>query len=348
MPINFPTSLDTLTNPVATDSTVAVSHSGQHSNANDAIEALEAKVGADSSAVTTSHDYKLSLITGTKKALPDVSPTITTPTINVGSDATGDIYYRHSDGTLKRLAVSTDGKILKLASGIPSWATETVTSDASTTVKGIAEEATLAEIDANTAAGDTGARLFVNPSTLGKTIDGTFADNSDAKIPSQKAIKTYVDTKLGGLKYDGKLSFAAEGAKTYTLGATYDRVMIEIDLALSEAMTLSMIFNSDTGATDYTTTTMDNDSVQTGATAANMSVIVVGGESSFSATYHISGKISGIRKFIWGQGATNTTTNAIMVRGMHLHTGDGDLATFTLTPSAGTLTGTVKVFGITY
>lgn len=38
--------------------------------------------------------------------------------------------------------------------------------DASTTVKGIVEEATQAEIDADTAVGATGARLYVNPATL--------------------------------------------------------------------------------------------------------------------------------------------------------------------------------------
>jgi len=63
MAILFPTSLDTLTNPAASDSQATVSHSSQHSNANDILEALEAKVGIDSSAVTTSHDYKLSNIT---------------------------------------------------------------------------------------------------------------------------------------------------------------------------------------------------------------------------------------------------------------------------------------------
>lgn len=47
--ISYPTSLDTFTNPGATDSVATVSHSGQHSNANDAIEALEAKVGIQSS-----------------------------------------------------------------------------------------------------------------------------------------------------------------------------------------------------------------------------------------------------------------------------------------------------------
>lgn len=59
MAITYPTTLDTLTNPAATDSVATVSHSSQHSNVNDAVEALEAKVGVDSSAVTTSLDYKV-------------------------------------------------------------------------------------------------------------------------------------------------------------------------------------------------------------------------------------------------------------------------------------------------
>lgn len=59
MAITFPTTLDTLTNPTSTDTMVAVSHSSQHANLNDAVEALEAKIGVDSSAVTSSLDYKL-------------------------------------------------------------------------------------------------------------------------------------------------------------------------------------------------------------------------------------------------------------------------------------------------
>ena len=59
MATNFPTSLDSLTNPQGTDSVQAVSHAAQHANANDAIEALEAKVGANNSAVTTSLDYRI-------------------------------------------------------------------------------------------------------------------------------------------------------------------------------------------------------------------------------------------------------------------------------------------------
>jgi hypothetical protein len=59
---NFPTSLDTLTNPDGTSSLSNPSHSEQHSNANDAIEALQIKVGVNGSANTNSLDYRLSQV----------------------------------------------------------------------------------------------------------------------------------------------------------------------------------------------------------------------------------------------------------------------------------------------
>jgi hypothetical protein len=83
MATNFPASLDTLTNPTSSDSLSSPSHSAQHANVNDAVEALQAKVGADSSAVTSSLDYKVAqlesdvagLVTG--KILQVVSTTKT-------------------------------------------------------------------------------------------------------------------------------------------------------------------------------------------------------------------------------------------------------------------------------
>ena len=68
MSSNFPTSLDSLSDPTSTSKLNSPSHSQQHVNSNDAIEKLEAKVGVDGSAVTTTHDYKLSGVTGTDKA----------------------------------------------------------------------------------------------------------------------------------------------------------------------------------------------------------------------------------------------------------------------------------------
>jgi hypothetical protein len=54
---NFPTSLDALSNPAGTDSLSG--HAQQHANTNDALEALQSKVGVDGSADPDSLDYKI-------------------------------------------------------------------------------------------------------------------------------------------------------------------------------------------------------------------------------------------------------------------------------------------------
>ena len=48
--------------------------------------------------------------------------TLTSPVVNVTSDATGDVYYRNSSGLFTRLAAGGTGTVLTIASGIPSWA----------------------------------------------------------------------------------------------------------------------------------------------------------------------------------------------------------------------------------
>lgn len=68
MPTSFPTGLDSLTNPVGTDPTTAPDHAAQHANANDAIEALEAKVGINASAVSTSLDNQMEVHAHTASA----------------------------------------------------------------------------------------------------------------------------------------------------------------------------------------------------------------------------------------------------------------------------------------
>ena len=54
---SFPGSLDSFINPDGTDSLSNPSHSDQHKNANDAIEAIQNKIGADNSSDPTSLDY---------------------------------------------------------------------------------------------------------------------------------------------------------------------------------------------------------------------------------------------------------------------------------------------------
>lgn len=68
MATNFPNTLDSFTNitdPTNTTLETDVggrTHSEFHNDYNDAIEALEAKVGVDGSAVTSSHSYKISAL----------------------------------------------------------------------------------------------------------------------------------------------------------------------------------------------------------------------------------------------------------------------------------------------
>lgn len=59
MATNYPTSLDSLTDPLATDPMSAPEHDDQHTNVNDAIEAMQAKMGVDDSDVVTSFDYRI-------------------------------------------------------------------------------------------------------------------------------------------------------------------------------------------------------------------------------------------------------------------------------------------------
>jgi hypothetical protein len=51
------------------------------------------------------------------------SLTLTTPSITLGSDATGDLFYRNSGGAVTRLGIGTTGQVLAVTSGLPAWAT---------------------------------------------------------------------------------------------------------------------------------------------------------------------------------------------------------------------------------
>lgn len=201
MSIAFPTTLDSFANPVGTDllenANNALDHDRQHSDANDAIEALEAKVGINGSAVTSTHDYKLSSIPDGQKALSSGTSTqsitgltLVNPIFTLGSDATGDMFYRNSGGAIARLPIGTSGQIIQTSSGgIPEWISNPAAADASTTVKGVVEIATTSDINAGTGTGGTGAVLAISP-------DGLLASN-------------YAVKKFGGDGTDGALTISS-------------------------------------------------------------------------------------------------------------------------------------------
>lgn len=103
MAIDYPTSLDTFSDPNPTSEMSNPSHSGLHTDINSAVEALETKVGIDGSADTNSLDYKIAQAvtlsgseTLTNKTL--TSPTIDNPLVNSTRESwdTGGVF----DGTL--------------------------------------------------------------------------------------------------------------------------------------------------------------------------------------------------------------------------------------------------------
>lgn len=94
----YPSQLDTKVNPTSTnftnqptDATYGSGHAAEHIFANDAIKAIQAKVGINGSSSTTSLDYKLQGITGSDQAIgiAYVGALSIVPAFFQGSDSTG-------------------------------------------------------------------------------------------------------------------------------------------------------------------------------------------------------------------------------------------------------------------
>lgn len=251
MSTTFPTTKQTIPNPTATDllenASPTLDHDYQHATINDTVEALEDKVGIDGSVVTTSHSYKLALITGANQAVSTdgtgqtlTNITLTNPQMNFGGDATGDMYYRSALGTTARLPIGTAGQIIQTSvAGIPEWTSNPSAADASTTVKGVVEEATQAEVIAGTATGGTGARLFVNPSTLISSLTSIIPSVADISLPAGETITAGQAVYLGyyqtgsAISYDNKNIFSDSWSGTstpisnsFTVGNNSNRILV--------------------------------------------------------------------------------------------------------------------------
>lgn len=109
MATNYPSSLDNFTNPTSASPINSPSHADQHSNANDAIEALEAKVGSNNSAVTTSHDYKIaqleSLVTSAVAGAKSIYQDVRNQSGSTFTKAT-PIYVSGSEGASGKMLIS--------------------------------------------------------------------------------------------------------------------------------------------------------------------------------------------------------------------------------------------------
>ena len=59
----------------------------------------------------------------TNKTFTSSTNTLGGVTMSLGSDATGDIYYRNSSGVLTRLPIGSNGQFLNISTGVPTWIT---------------------------------------------------------------------------------------------------------------------------------------------------------------------------------------------------------------------------------
>ena len=152
---------------------------------------------------------------------------------DLGSDATGDIFYRSSGGNISRLAASTNGFVLTLASGIPSWAAAAGgstprldqvldpntdkafsmgTNQLSFQFAGSQAEDCMAVESASNAAG-SGVVLLVR-------TQGTTSTKAPLRVDANGAVALTVDTagNVGVRSYDSSVDFNVAGISQFTAG----------------------------------------------------------------------------------------------------------------------------------
>lgn len=140
---NYPTSLDSLVNPSSSDTTTAVDHAAQHANANDAIEALEAKLGIGASVAASGKllrgtgagasawdkDAPTGTIVGTTDSQTLTNKTLTSPTINTAIINNPTLNVDTISEFTANAGVTIDGVLLKDNKVNGSYITNTSVTD---------------------------------------------------------------------------------------------------------------------------------------------------------------------------------------------------------------------------
>jgi len=166
---------------------------------------------------------------GTSDTQTLTNKTLTSPVINVGSDATGDLYYRSSGGAFSRLAVGSNGQVLTLASGLPSWATpvglvdwteavSTSSPNASTPVVSFTATNAATNVDVAIRAKGVGSLLAQVPdsSTTGGNKRGQSAVDWQMARGAATAVASGLESTIGG----GNSNRAASTGSTVAGGYT--------------------------------------------------------------------------------------------------------------------------------
>jgi len=115
------------------------------------------------------------------------------------------------------LAANSDAKIPS-QKAVKAYVDATVTVDASEVVKGAVEEATDAEMDAGSATGSTGAKLFITPAKLVSFLSG-FGDGSDGALSISSGTTTLTaDKQYTSISVSGTAILETAGYRIYCQG----------------------------------------------------------------------------------------------------------------------------------
>jgi hypothetical protein len=208
MAVNFPTSLDDFTNPASGDQLNSPSHSQQHKNINDAVEALEAKVGVDSSAVTTSHDYKIAQLEASSHDAVTVTDSSEIDFTLDGQEITASIKSGSIDET--KLDTSVNASLDKADSAL-----QDLVDDTTPQLGG--------QLDVNgNAIGDGTNELLKFEETASAVNEITIKNNATGNAPEIKATgdDTNIDLKLVGKGTGGVVGRIKPRVSTETSSAT--------------------------------------------------------------------------------------------------------------------------------
>jgi len=248
---NFPTSLDSLTNPSATDSVATVSHSAQHANANDAIEALQVKLGIGASTATNNTIFvgtgtgssafstfatTTSLVT--TNFLANGSSTLQTTTM--GSTTVSNLLANHS--TTTNLFVSNLASTTNLRANVTNFGNSTIGSLTVTSCVGCSSSNAVSYYVATSSTN----RYFAKTLTLAAgdvvVTQGSSQQNSDGggltyriSSPWSMATSTCTSTNSAGL-----CIFQATTTSTVTFAyqngaATISSMLIQVISAFAQA-----------------------------------------------------------------------------------------------------------------
>lgn len=146
-------------------------------------------------------------------------------TVTLGSDATGDIYYRNAGGILTKLPVGTAGQVLTVSGGIISWATPSPGGVTSFNTRTGA--ITLTSGDVTTALGFTPENVALKVTDL--------STNDNTHYPSTQAVQTAINNAIAGVNPAVAVK-AATTLASDTSGLTYNNGASGIGATLTGAV----------------------------------------------------------------------------------------------------------------